>query len=197
MEEAPRKRNAPDIEALCRSGSAPPGRPLTPGEQNRACELLLDFAERILHTRTGPRGVEYAGIGLVAALRTYDGCTPLRAWVVKKVIWTARTQLHKAEGRPGTARHAARRSQLSLSSRDQARRSEFTTTTTPHHAAEHRDLFVRALETTEQLEDLPRIVALGRMIGGFDHRDIADMLDISAKTSANSLALVRRSVFVD
>ncbi len=195
--ETPFLKSDSGIETWCESGSEPAGRPLTEAEQQYACERLYGFMQRLLRARLGRGAVEHAGLALVGALRTYDGQTPLRAWVVKKGLWIARFEYRTFHGRPGLQKRPANLPEVTYLENDLPHVIDRSELPSPCEIAQQRDGLRRVLAKTEQLDDLPRLVALGRLIGGYDHADIANMLEISPRTAHRQLAHVRRSVFVD
>ncbi len=85
------------------------GTAFTPQEQNDICRDCLPWAEAILRRRFGSDGVEYAGLGLVAALKSFD---PSRGYSFREfaptvLIRTASRQIQRIIGTPGSAKRLA------------------------------------------------------------------------------------------
>lgn len=121
----------------------------------------LDWAEAILRRRIGQDAEEYAGIGLMRAHETFDPARgiPWRAWAAKQIVWTARDEQRKLDGRVGSAAYESRRNCHEL--------QEFDEPATDERGDEKEERSKRAINVLRDLDQKPdeeRLIAYGRIM---------------------------------
>lgn len=126
----------------------------------------LEWAQSILRHRIGEDAEEYAGIGLMKAIETFDPGrnVPWRSWAAQQIVWTARDEMRKLNGRPGSAQYE---SHLSTHSFDET--YEQPATTIDDRRDQQGERWTRALDVLRDIDQLPedqRLMRLGRIMAG-------------------------------
>ena len=165
-------------------------------------ELTLEdlaWAEAMLRRSLGPDAEEYAGVGLMKAMETFDAShgMPWRAWARKQIIWEARDEMRRFCGRPGSRLHEARRTMVEVNDADQdIESSEVSVDEAVAREGDQRRRVVDLLQAVDRLEGITRLVAIGKLLSGLDETTIAELLHVSRATVHHQLSLVRKSLSV-
>ena len=162
------------------------------------CRVLLPWAENLLGKAFGPKAKEYAGLGLVTAVRQFDAArgVPFNKYTARMVVWTARQELRRVHGRSQSSHRHVTRNLVSLdrlSEEDAANARSLTQRSDPAHHLQKHESLVQSLRTVDQLQGPARWVVLGRFLGDFDNPTLGRMLDHEPRFLHRAVADLRRS----
>jgi len=142
--------------------------------------------------------MEYAGLGVMQAIDLYDPrhAVPFYRFAAKVIVWTAREELRKENGRgPGERNRAVHRS-ISLS-RVRPDRSFVAKNLSecPNLAEnlEEHEMLAESLRTVDQIEGPARWVVLGRFLGDFDNSTLERVLGRERRHIYRFISELRRS----
>lgn len=163
-------------------------RPFTADQEQQFCRDNLPWAERYLRTTLGPHAAEYAGIGLLEALRSYDPSrgTPFSAWLRKKLYWVARDEIKREHGAVGTARYEGQRNAMPVQDDDAADAPE------AGRALSAQEQYLEAHRWAERWDYETCMTIRGVLLADLDDRTIASLLDVSRSRTREHIRLVRQ-----
>jgi hypothetical protein len=149
---------------------------------DQICRALLPWAENLLHLALGPGAEEYAGLGLVDAIRHFDTTrsVPFRKFAARRLVWTAREEMNRADGRaPGDPRRRHRRTSVSIDQTPGDRplpSASLSYVPNPAARLEEHEAIAQSLRTADKLEGPARWVVLGRFLGDFNNHTLGRLL---------------------
>lgn len=182
-----------------------PTRPnhFTPDEESRLCNDNLAWAENLLRKHYGKQSIEWAGEGLLTAIRAFDpergfSFRGFAATVIKR---TAARGLKSFHGSPGSAKHEAMASSVAYEDFDQPVNLLQTATAPPpcdtaSLSTENRDEYRAILEFIDQQPVRRRLIGLGTLLTGMKPRQLSEVLHIDRREITTTLIDLRRLVSV-
>jgi RNA polymerase sigma factor (sigma-70 family) len=163
-------------------------------EQERLCREHMEPARRFLRNAVGPAAEEYAGVGLLKAVQKFDTDhgVPFDKFLNYTLRKVALQELRQFNGRPGSRRHAAQRSQWGLEDFDQD--EQHAHASEPDRQNEEREEFVRVLAASDRLADDERAIVLGRLLCELPREGIRQITGRSMKGNhGRAIAQLQRS----
>ena len=181
-----------------------PTRPnhFTPDEESRLCSENLAWAENLLRKHYGKQAIEWAGEGLILAIRAYDPDRgySFRGFAATVIKRTAAKGLKALHGSPGSAKHEARANTVTYEDYDHP----VMRSTTAAHAlpdemlkalsSEDRDESRAIIEFIERQPMRRRLIGLGAMLTGMSPRQLSEVMHIDRREIATTLVDLRRLV---
>ena len=159
---------------------------------------MLPWARGLLKAAVGPQAVEYAGLGVMEAIDQYDPrhAVPFYRFAAKTILWTARKELRRVNGRgPGERNRAVHRSVSLTRVHHEGSWVAKNLSAVPNLAAdlEEHEMLAESLRTVDKIEGPARWVVLGRFLGDFDNSTLERVLGRERRHIYRFIADLRRS----
>ena len=151
---------------------------------------LLHLAEAIVKSRSGIAAVEHTGECLAAAILSFDPSRgeTLERWVKFKVPLMVIQRIRDLDGRKGTGRYRFNKSVSHPEEMESA----------ADHAPElDGEELQEAIRTAGKIRGYGRWIVLGRMLGGFNDRELSHIIGVTSGHVANKLTEIRESIQSD
>jgi len=158
---------------------------MTSDQRSKLCEELLPWARGVVRRELGGEAVEFAGLGLLEAIDSYDpdAGSSLKSWAYRTLYRVAVREFRKLHGRRGSRKYQARGTTCTINDRDDA-----AACGSPSDRAVMADNVIEALKHVDSCAPIKRRALLLRALGGFSRDTQSRILGIPRKRLGRAIA---------